>query len=78
MQQSNVFRLLFISLILINEINNTPNKKIPVSFKVKAKLGNKLEIEITDYVNKVKDSLDIITSSSLSLVKFYCSIIKSQ
>lgn len=48
---------------LINEINNTPNKKIPVSFKVKAKLGNKLEIEITDYVNKVKDSLDIITSS---------------
>ena len=48
---------------LINEINNAPDKKIPVSFKVKAKLGNKLEIEITDYANKVNVSLDIITSS---------------
>lgn len=43
---------------LTNLILNFDNKKIPISFKVKAILNKELEIEITDYQNKIsiKDS----------------------
>ena len=51
---------------LDKELNNYLKKKIGVKYRVKARKGSPLEIELTDYVNVVKYEGDIVEESVTS------------
>lgn len=49
---------------LLSELENYQEKKIPISVKVNAYLGNSFQLEITDFINKVVVCDDIIEKAT--------------